>query len=221
MGSSTILPSLPETSARSAKTIAVTASNTGGTRKAIQRSWRPFTEKTSCSPVSQLRVTCSFGVLEVGLIAMRNTSSLPLVMPPTTPPAWLVRVRPTASSIGSLWSTPNILAASKPVPNSTPLTAGMAKTAWLIRLSTEFQNGSPSPTGRPVTRHSTMPPTESFWSMAFCSPASISFSPPISIMVAVTSICFPPGRCFNSFLATTPAPTRQTVNRPLKWPPPL
>ncbi len=54
---------------------------------------------------------------------------------------------------------------------------------WLAR---ELQKkGSPNPTGKPFTVHSIMPPTESFASIAFCKPASIFFSPPISIMVAL------------------------------------
>ena len=52
--------------------------------------------------------------------AARTTSSLPLVMPPAMPPAWLVAVRPSASAIGSLWAEPRRAAAANPSPNSTP-----------------------------------------------------------------------------------------------------
>jgi hypothetical protein len=109
--------------------MAVTASKITGTRKAMQRSWRPFTENASTFPVSILNVCCSMGVDEVGLTAMRNTSSFPLVMPPTIPPAWFVKVLPELFSIASLCWLPNIFAAAKPVPNSMARTAGMANTA--------------------------------------------------------------------------------------------
>jgi hypothetical protein len=71
----------------SAKTIAVTASKTGGTLKAMHKSCLPFTENFSATPVSQFNVVCSLGVDEVGLMAIRNTNGLPLVIPPTAPPA--------------------------------------------------------------------------------------------------------------------------------------
>ena len=87
---------------RSARTIAVTASSTTGTLKAMHKSCLPFTEKSSCSLVSQFHVCCSLGVEEVGFTAILNTKSFPLVYPPTTPPAWFVFVLPVPSIIASL-----------------------------------------------------------------------------------------------------------------------
>ena len=63
-------------------------------------------------------------MLAVGFTAARTTSSLPLVMPPAMPPAWLVAVRPSASAIGSLWAEPRRAAAANPSPNSTPFDRG-------------------------------------------------------------------------------------------------
>ena len=54
------------------------ASSITGARRATQRSWRPLTEKSSTFPVSQFRLFCFLGVDAVGLIAIRNTNSLPL-----------------------------------------------------------------------------------------------------------------------------------------------
>ena len=71
----------------SASTNAVTASTITGALKATHRSCLPFIEKFSVVPVSQFKLFCSLGVEEVGLTAKRNTNWLPLVIPPTTPPA--------------------------------------------------------------------------------------------------------------------------------------
>ena len=60
------------------------------------------TEKFSTLSVSVFKVCCSFGVDDVGLIAIRKTNSLLLVNPPTIPPAWFVKVLPDLSSMESL-----------------------------------------------------------------------------------------------------------------------
>ena len=56
--------------------MAAAASTTTGVRRAKQVSCRPGMP--------------ALAMLAVGLNATRNTSGLPLVMPPFTPPAWLV-----------------------------------------------------------------------------------------------------------------------------------
>ena len=67
--------------------MAVAASKITGALSATQRSCLPLIEKFSTLPVSQLRLFCSLGVEAVGLMEIRNTSSLPLLIPPTIPPA--------------------------------------------------------------------------------------------------------------------------------------
>ena len=89
----------------------------------------------------------------VGFTAHWNTTSIPLVMPPLMPPLWLVAVttRPSRMRNGSLTSEPLPQAMEKPPPNSMPLTPPMENTAWLRRLSTLSNHGSPTPAGRPHT----------------------------------------------------------------------
>ena len=86
-------------------------------------------------------------MLEVGLKATRNTMGAPFEMPPLIPPAPFF-TGSISAPIGSLCSDPFILEAAKPSPNSMPLTPGMEKIAWEIRLSTESQKGSPRPMSR-------------------------------------------------------------------------
>ena len=157
-------------------------------------------------------------MLGVGLTAARTTSSLPLVSPPLMPPALLVAVVPSTSRNGSLFSEPRMRAPAKPLPNSTPLTAGTEKSRWAIMLSAESKKGCPSPSGTPCTRHSMMPPTESCSAAAARSTSSKpsgSVQPPISAM-RVSKVT--PGGSI--FLATTPAAVSATVRRAEKWPPP-
>ena len=56
--------------------MAAMASTMTGVRRAKQTSWRPPTP--------------AFAMLAVGLKATRNTTGLPFVIPPFTPPAWFV-----------------------------------------------------------------------------------------------------------------------------------
>ena len=166
--------------------MAVTASTTTGTRNAMERSWRPFTEKVSSFPVSRFMDCWPFGVEEVGLTATRNRISFPLLIPPTIPPAWFVCVFPFVSIMASLCSDPNMEAALNPVPNSIPRIAGMENTAWLISDSTELKKGSPKPGGIPLTVQVTIPPTLSLASIALCKPASTVCIPPNSEIKART-----------------------------------
>ena len=78
-------------------------------------------------------------MLGVGLTAVRNTTGIPLAMPPLMPALWLVAVTTAPSAVmrkASFASEPRSPAKPKPVPNSMPLTAGMEKARWAISLST-------------------------------------------------------------------------------------
>ena len=100
----------------------------------------------------------------VGLTTVENTTGMPLVMPPLMPPLRLVRVRSLPSStpnIASLASLPRRSANPKPVPNCTPLTAGMPNSSAVSSLSTVCSMGSPMPAGSPCTAVSSTAPTES------------------------------------------------------------
>ena len=101
---------------------------------------------------------------------------IPFVMPPRMPPQWFVSVMilPFSTVKASLSSLPRRLATPKPAPNSTPLTAGMPKTAAAMRFSMPPNIGSPRPAGAPKTAHSMMPPTLSPSSRAAAMAARIS-----------------------------------------------
>ena len=104
----------------------------------------------------------------VGFTAHWNTTSMPLVMPPLMPPLRLVSVttRPFSMRRLSLKAEPYPQTAEKPPPNSMPFTPPMENTAWLSRLSTLSNHGSPTPAGRPHTAVWVMPPTLSWRSLA-------------------------------------------------------
>ena len=96
----------------------------------------------------------------VGLIATLSIIGMPLLMPPRMPPELLVVViiLPFLRANGSLFSEPFLLAAEKPEPNSTPLTAGIAKRALASSPSSVSNIGSPRPAGRLRAIPSIMPP---------------------------------------------------------------
>ena len=108
-------------------------------------------------------VRWGFKMEGVGLMAVRRTRGIPVVMPPKIPPARLVFAvtLPPETVKGSLFSEPRSRAEANPPPNSTPLTAGTPKRAAARRFSIPSNMGSPSPAGRPAAAHSTTPPTES------------------------------------------------------------
>jgi hypothetical protein len=56
-------------------------------------------------------------------MAMRTTRSCPVLMPPSTPPAWLL-AKPSGVSSSPCW-LPRCATTPKPSPISTPLTALM------------------------------------------------------------------------------------------------
>ena len=116
----------------------------------------------------RLTESCSREMDGVGLNAARNTTGMPVEMPPKIPPQLFVSVTmcPFCTRNGSLFSLPRSRAAAKPAPNSTPLTAGMPNSAEARRFSMPSNIGSPRPAGSPMAAHSTMPPTESCASRA-------------------------------------------------------
>ena len=72
----------------------------------------------------------------MGFMATVAMSGMPVVMPPSRPPALLdARTNPAwgSSSMGSCTREPGRRAASKPRPNSTPLIAGMENSAPPMR----------------------------------------------------------------------------------------
>ena len=78
-------------------------------------------------------------MLGVGLTTVRNTTGIPLAMPPLTPALWLVAVTTAPCGVmrkASFASEPRIPAKPKPVPNSMPLTAGTENARCAISLST-------------------------------------------------------------------------------------
>src|SRR5699024_4607406 len=141
---------LSSSSIISSKVSAVTASTTGTARGTIQGSWRPWMVRRVFSMVFRSTVSCSRGMEAVGLKPTFTTRCIPVVMPPSTPPAWLVRVETVVPSVtkGSLCSLPRMPAAAKPSPKDTPRTAGMPKRAPASRFSTPSNMGSPTPAGR-------------------------------------------------------------------------
>ena len=112
---------------------------------------------------SLLTVSCTAEIDGVGLTAARNTMLLPSLMPPKTPPAWLVFFVsfPSFMTKLSLFSLPVIFAASKPLPISKPLTAPIESIAFPREASSLSNTGSPIPGIMPSTTHSMIPPIES------------------------------------------------------------
>ena len=110
-----------------------------------------------------MTVDCGCEMDGVGFTAARKMILLPSLIPPRTPPAWLVSlvILPSFVWKESLLILPFVSAALKPSPISKPLTAPMDSIA-LARLASSFSNTvSPIPTGIPVITHSMMPPEES------------------------------------------------------------
>ena len=220
------------------------ASITTTARGRMQTSCLPLTAKSAFSSVFMLTVLWFRAIEAIGLTATRKTTGMPLLIPPSMPPALLVSVdiRPSVTIKGSLFSEPLLAAAENPAPNSTPLTAGIASMALASAPSRESKTGSPRPTGTLRAIPSITPPRLSPSALACSISLSISddaagsaqprglpatfpfslskstgaaFTPPISTVWASTSIFFRR----SSFRASTPAITQPAVilpeNRPL------
>ena len=149
---------------RSRIVIAAMDSTTTTARGTMTGSWRPLMIISVFSP-SLVTVDCGCEMDGVGFTAARKMILLPSLIPPRTPPAWLVSlvILPSFVWKESLLILPFVSAALKPSPISKPLTAPMDSIA-LARLASSFSNTvSPIPTGIPVTTHSMMPPEESWF----------------------------------------------------------
>ena len=162
------------------------------------------------------------------------------------PPLLLVAVviLPSAQKNSSLAALPRILASAKPAPNSTPFTAGTAKSAEESTFSTPPNHGSPIPAGKPTTAVSSTPPTlspsafaavisfiifsltpSSSTANSFCDTAFISsaiFRNSRSVTPAMLLMCVPiyMPLFLSAEIATAPAATIPAVILPLKCPPP-
>ncbi len=81
----------------------------------------------AASPVATSIVSSARGTVEMGFIAARTRRTSPVDIPPSVPPARLVRRRtpPSPLSISSCANDPRRRADSKPSPTSTPLMAWM------------------------------------------------------------------------------------------------
>lgn len=108
------------------------ASTTGTARVATHASCLPFTP--------------ALGVLGVGLKTQRNTISVPSEIPPAIPP------------LIALISLPDLVTPLKPVPYSKPLQALILITAKTNSACSLLKIGSPFPAGKPLIRHSAIPP---------------------------------------------------------------
>ena len=91
----------------------------------------------AASPVATSTVASARGTVEIGFIATRTRSGSPVLMPPSTPPARLVRRRipPSPASISSWACDPRRRAVAKPSPTSTPFIAWMLISAAARRAS--------------------------------------------------------------------------------------
>ena len=144
--------------------IAAIASTTTTARGTMIGSWRPLILMSISSP-DLFTVCCVDAIEGVGLIAARKMRGDPSLIPPSVPPEWFVAffTCPFSMTKESLLVSPVASAATKPSPISNPLTAPI-DTIALARFASSFsKTGSPRPTGRPFTMHSTIPPEE------FCS----------------------------------------------------
>ena len=178
----------------------------------------------------------------VGLNAARNTTGMPVEMPPKIPPQLFVSVTmcPFCTRNGSLFSLPRSRAAAKPAPNSTPLTAGMANTVRAIRFSSPPNIGSPMPAGSPSITHSITPPTESPSAfacaisscMVVAAPSETAGNgfPATGASNGALSVTVPMDKmrarmrtpsCSSSCMQIPPAMHIGAVSRPEKCPPPL
>jgi len=117
------------------------------------------------SPVLVSMVSSARGTVEMGFIAIRRRMTSPVLIPPSIPPARLVR-RATPRSVVSIssWATePRRVAVVKPSPTSTPLMAWMDISAPASRASSRRSQWVklPRPGGSPKASTSTTPPSVS------------------------------------------------------------
>ncbi len=105
------------------------------------------------SPVRTSTVSSARGTVEIGFMAARTRSGSPVLIPPSIPPARLVRRRTPLPepSISSWANDPRRRAVANPSPISTPLIAWMLISAAASRPSSLRSQCTwlPRPGGRP------------------------------------------------------------------------
>ena len=121
-------------------------------------------QRKRSGPVSRLTVSCSWAMEGVGLKAARNTKGMPLVMPPKDAPgvvgAGFHLALGCRSRRGRCSGCPGDGRLPNPAPNSMPFMARDAKAQGGDGGFPPRRTWAPpAPTGRPVTAHSTTPPT--------------------------------------------------------------
>ena len=156
-------------SSASASTSATIASPTTAARGRIATSLRSMCARPGW-PVARSTASSGLRSVATGLTAARTTTGAPLDMPPSMPPARLVR-RPQLGSSGSTSSCtwlPRRSMAPNPSPISTPLTAWMPITAAASAASSRVSHSAlePSPMGSPSATTTKLPPIESPSSIA-------------------------------------------------------
>ena len=170
--------------------------------------------------------------------ATEATTCWPLLIPPSTPPAWLER-KPSGV-IRSRCSLPFCATLAKPSPISTPLTALIDIIAAARPASSLPYTGSPQPGGTPSATTRTRAPTESpdlrSASMYASSSGTWAASGQKNGLSSTTAQSWPrgtispicamcprtrtPWRSASHFFATTAAATRMVVSRAEERPPP-
>src|SRR5690606_2853931 len=138
-------------SARTSATIDSSTTPALGTAHTSERWWIA----TAGSPVVTSTVDRARGTVEIGFIATRTRNGSPLVMPPSSPPARLLRrvtpFGPVSASISSWASLPHRSAVVKPSPISTPFIActPISAPASLASRRRSQCTWEPSPGGSP------------------------------------------------------------------------
>ena len=222
------------------------ASTIGTARGRTHGSCRPWASSVTAS-LFWSTVCWGWEMVAVGLKATRKSTSLPLLMPPCTPPEWLldVRGRPSGPGTnGSLCSLPRSSVPAKPLPISKPLEAGSDNIARPRSASSLSKTGAPRPAGTPRATHRTTPPRES-WARLAASMAStmraaasgsgqrvgVASTPARTTVLASTlaltactdstqATISTPASWANSLRATAPLATLPMVSRALARPPP-
>ena len=118
------------------------------------------------SPVSTSMVRKAFGIDGIGFIAALTRMGSPLDIPPSIPPARLLRrlIRPSSFTTISSWARePGRSASLNPSPISTPLIAWMPIRAPASAASRRRSDSTyvPSPAGTPYAMTSMTPPSVS------------------------------------------------------------
>ena len=188
----------------------------------MQGSCRPLIASGAGCIVFRSTEGCSRKIVGVGRSATRNVIGMPLARPPRMPPWRFVAVRTTPPSTvkASLNIEPVRRVHAKPVPNATPFTPGIAKSAADSSDSRPSKSAPPRPAGTPVTVQTMVPPTESPASRARAISSDI-FSGSVSPWIVSTRAETAMPRVFRNCRQTPPAAQSGAVRRPEFLPPPV